>query len=434
MRIERRFVCTDVKQNQNKFWNIIHDGLNITTVWGRVGETGNETPFGPFASEAAASKEFEKKIKQKLRKRGDQEPYREVDFVGEGEVAGQPADLKIVAASQIKTDCVETQRLIDYLVKVNVHQITSSTRITYSAESGLFKTPVGIVSKKTVDDARICLTQIGDAIALRIKNGRGIPLENYTTLVENYLMLIPMDLGRRKLNLKTIFPDLKAVQQQNAILDSLEASIAAVEQRPSKSSASDDLLSEKVFDCRIERVTDKAIQEEVERLYGSTKQARHESSHLRPVKVYTIVIAGMHEAFEPVAARLGNVNRYWHGTRASNLLSILRAGLIIPPKSASHCNGRLFGNGVYFSDQSTKSLNYAYGYWGGRSRDDNCFMLLADVAMGNMHRPRGRSGPFPKAGFDSTFAEGNVAGVYNNEMIVYDVRQINLVYLVEFGK
>ena len=41
----------------------------------------------------------------------------------------------------------------------------------------------------------------------------------------------------------------------------------------------------------------------------------------------------------------------------------------VPPANASHCTGRMFGNGVYFSDQSTKALNYAYGYWGGGDRD-----------------------------------------------------------------
>ena len=55
---------------------------------------------------------------------------------------------------------------------------------------------------------------------------------------------------------------------------------------------------------------------------------------------------------------VGNVQELWHGTRAGNLLSILRAGFTIPPANAPHVTGRMFGNGVYFSDQSTKSLNY----------------------------------------------------------------------------
>ncbi|WP_430326539.1 hypothetical protein, partial [Salmonella enterica] len=59
--------------------------------------------------------------------------------------------------------------------------------------------------------------------------------------------------------------------------------------------------------------------------------------------------------------KVGNIKELWHGTRVGNVLSIMKGGFVIPPSNASHVTGRMFGNGVYFSDQSTKSLNYAYG-------------------------------------------------------------------------
>ena len=92
----------------------------------------------------------------------------------------------------------------------------------------------------------------------------------------------------------------------------------------------------------------------------------------------------------------------------------------------------MFGNGVYFSDQSTKSLNYAYGYWDGK-HENNCFMLLNDVAMGKSFTPSGPSSNLPKLGSDSTFAQVEKSGVLNNEMIVYKTSQINPKYLVEFS-
>ena len=91
----------------------------------------------------------------------------------------------------------------------------------------------------------------------------------------------------------------------------------------------------------------------------------------------------------------------------------------------------MFGPGAYFSDQSTKSLNYAYGYWGG-SADNNCFMFLADVAMGKAYTPSSWGSGFPKRGYDSTFAKAGKSGVRNNEMIVYKTNQANLKYLIEF--
>ena len=124
----------------------------------------------------------------------------------------------------------------------------------------------------------------------------------------------------------------------------------------------------------------------------------------------------------------------WHGTRASNLLSILKGGLVIPSSSSSHVTGRMFGDGLYFSDQSSKSLNYSYGYWGGGSRDNNCFMFMCKVKMGKYYVPRGSyDGPFPRKGHDSVYAKASRSGVRNNEMIVYSTDQANLVYLIEFS-
>jgi poly [ADP-ribose] polymerase len=143
----------------------------------------------------------------------------------------------------------------------------------------------------------------------------------------------------------------------------------------------------------------------------------------------------MRRAFDQEGKKVGDVRELWHGTRASNLLSILKAGFVIPPSNAPHCTGRMFGNGVYFSDQSTKSLNYAYGYWGGGSRDETCYMFLCDVAMGKSYTPLLRSAglTLPKSGTDSTFAKAGISGVVNNEMIVYRTCQVNPTFLVEFG-
>ena len=109
----------------------------------------------------------------------------------------------------------------------------------------------------------------------------------------------------------------------------------------------------------------------------------------------------------------------------------MKNGMIIPPANASHCTGRMFGSGLYFSDQSTKSLNYAYGWWSG-TRDNNCYMFLSKVLMGKSYTPKGWSGcnSIPK-GYDSIFAKAGVSGVQNNEMIVMP-NQVCPEYLIEF--
>ena len=151
-------------------------------------------------------------------------------------------------------------------------------------------------------------------------------------------------------------------------------------------------------------------------------------------RIFDVSLGSMDKDYEADGAIVGGVSELWHGTRAHNLMSILKGGLIIPRSNGSiPVTGRMFGDGLYFSDQSTKSLNYAYGYWDGGRRDDRCYMFLADVAMGKpWHPDRTGSSVKPPKGFDSVFARGGKDQVQNNEMIVYRTSQARLKYLVEF--
>jgi poly [ADP-ribose] polymerase 2/3/4 len=125
----------------------------------------------------------------------------------------------------------------------------------------------------------------------------------------------------------------------------------------------------------------------------------------------------------------------WHGTRSSNLLSILKNGLMIPKANAAHCTGRMFGDGIYTSLQSTKALNYATDFWNkSGSANQRTFMFLCEVALGKMYEPTSRAVSFPKTGTNSTWVDAGKCGVMNHECIVYDTAQINLKYLCEFGE
>lgn len=158
----------------------------------------------------------------------------------------------------------------------------------------------------------------------------------------------------------------------------------------------------------------------------------HKSNNLSVKTVYKVDIATMKAAFEAYGAKLQDIRQLWHGTKASNLLSILKAGLVIPPESSPHCTGRMYGNGIYASSISTKALNYATDFWGGGGSTERTFMFLLDMAMGRCHIAGKGWGSFPKPGYDSTWAKGGQSGVINDEMIVYRLDQCNLLYLVEF--
>jgi poly [ADP-ribose] polymerase len=422
---EARYIKADVKQNNNKFWYIAeNDNATCMVQFGRVGGNG-ATKTHRFPSEPHATRFYESKCREK---EGDRKGYRKLQVIdGVNGVSVEVVakhKLEKVAAQQIESDCPRTQELIRYLTKANVHNILSATTMQYDVDKGLFRTPCGIVTRAGIDQARLLLSQISDFVARRALRGKA-----YAHILNDYLMLIPQKVGRQ-LDPQTLYPDLDAVQQQNAILDSLEASLQTALARPEDV---EEPASPKLFEVKLHLVQKKKEVARIDQKFRATLQRMHACAHLGVKTVYEVEIASMVGPFREKGTVLGSVKELWHGTRASNLLSILKSGFVIPPRNAPFCTGRMFGNGVYFSDQSTKSLNYAYGYWGGGKREDICFMFLADVALGKSYVPDSPGGRLPMPGYDSTFAKAGSSGVLNNEMIVYETCQINPRYLVEFA-
>jgi len=430
-----RCVKSDFDKYNNKFWYIYeHDDCTVRTDWGRVGKTP-QSKTKSFGSQSAAAAFYDKKCKEKERAgRNNEIAYRKLDVISEeGEVTTKTvtqSNLASIAAKQITTNSPDTIKLIKYLSKANVHNILSSTTMTYNVDSGLFSTPCGIVTQGNIDEANKLLVDIADFVNGVDKLHGGYDNRMFRETAGSYLMLIPQEVGR-KLNLHDLFPDLSAVQKQKAILDSLQASLDTVLAGGTSGDKKPKTVEEQVFATKLLLVKDRTLIDRIKAKYHKTLHRGHSCSHLRVKSVYKVEIEAMKKAFEDKGKKVGNIHEYWHGTRVSNVLSILKGGLIIPPSNAGHVTGRMFGCGAYFSSESTKSLNYSYGYWGG-SKDNNCFMFLSDVAMGKYYVPRNSYERLPKPGYDSTWAKAGKSGVMNHEMIVYTIDQCNLTYLVEF--
>jgi len=427
---ESRYVMSNVQNNNNKFWyaELYDDGTFITR-WGRVGETPNitEKHFSVYGAET----EFNKKCKEKEKKGYTLLPTLDAPNATTATSVSSTignAKLAEVAKKQIEYSNPFVEKLIARLTTANVHSIMGATKMTYNSTSGLFSTPCGVVTQGVVDEARSLLTTIGGYIQNNNKNG------GFQKAFEDYLMRIPQDIGRVKLKPELVFPDINSVQSQNQILDALEVSIQSVLNTPVQKDEKTEDDTPKLFDVKLELVEDGKIFDRISRKFNETMHRGHASSHLKPKQIYSVSIKTMVDIFERKGKPMGNINEYWHGTRISNCLSILKQGLIIPPARAGFVTGRMFSDGAYFSDQSTKSLNYSFGYWDGKAKDNNPFMFLADVAMGKTYIPKGTyDGPFPKPGYDSVSALANKSGVMNNEFIVYNIAQCNLTYLIEFS-
>jgi hypothetical protein len=127
----------------------------------------------------------------------------------------------------------------------------------------------------------------------------------------------------------------------------------------------------------------------------------------------------------------------FHGTRTQNLTGILKKGFLIRP-AGSIVQGNMYdlNGGLYFSQMSSKSVGYSSlsnSLW-SRGGDMVAYLFLNDILMGS---PLLASGPKQYteqniSPHNSVWAVGGKSGVINDEMIVYNTKQSNLRYLLEF--
>ena len=426
---KRHFVCTDAKNNNNKYWNVEWDETtgNATVTYGRVGTSGVSESYNWTRSQ------YESKIKSKTKKRSDGTFYTEVDIITESSVSPSIASKEIVkksAMDELAGNCPTLKELVKRLVEENKHELYHSTggKIQVNLDTGAVTTELGVVSKSMIEAARTHL----QAMSPFVMKG-DIDSDRYLENLNQYLRYVPQDVGRTRGWHKNFLVDQNSLIKQNTLLDQLEASVDLAES--SIKGQLEDNSPTNLFNTTIKLVEDTDIINMVEKMFFSTLNSQHVSSRLKPVRVFEVTLNNMKEAYENDGAKMKDQRMLWHGTRAFNILSIFKNGLMIPRSGGSiNITGRMFGDGIYTSDQSSKALNYSYGYWDGGSKDSNCFMFLCDVAMGDYHVPSGPSSSLHRYGYDSVWAKPGKSGILNNEMIVYRTSQVNIRYLVEFSK
>jgi poly [ADP-ribose] polymerase len=433
---KKTFICVNFKngKNNNKFWRYtLNDDDSTFVEWGRVVDDGTGNLVVQGSQHATKSKTMAKMRSKTNPNNKSDKQYTEVKVAdGVSSVSSSTvasSALKDIIKKDIVIKDPIVKDLFDFLRKENVHDIVQASggSISYDASSATFKTPLGVIMPEQVSDARGVL----DKIAPYVVDNKYSSVV-FGRLLEQYLRLVPHNVGRKRITPELIFPNAQSLQNENNLLDGLTVSFDDIQAGATTDKKVKKVVQPKLFDVTLDVVRDRKLVSRITKYFNDTKLNMHVTAGYKVKKVYEIQIGTMHSAFKKSGSPIGNIMELWHGTKCSNLLSILKKGLIIPGSSSGHVTGRMFGNGVYFSDQSTKALNYATNFWGSGGSTRRIFMFLADVAMGKSYTPSGWSSNLPKAGYDSTFAKARKSGVSNNEMIVYNLYQTNLKYLIEF--
>jgi poly [ADP-ribose] polymerase len=441
--------CGNVEGNNNKFYCIeiqknTNGDFRLFTHYGRLGssniyEIRDSVDGNPITDLSTAQSEMEKIVKKKLKgktkkdKDGNKytENYEEVDVVAPSvgsenihKVAKKSVAVNTSAAIDTSSYDKEAARILDQVIDENVHSITQMTSLKLTANG--FETPLGPVTKQHCDKARQPLDLLNKNLN---KKGEIKKITDEVVKAQNlYFSLIPHDFGRKITDEDWIL-DSQKLSEAYDMLDQLETAVSMGNALQSSQAQRMDALG-----SDLELLPRGHEWDRIENYIRSSKAGNHRSSNVWQYKVKNIFklrIPDERKRYEKGGKNKGNVEEVFHGSANSNILSISKNGLIIPPVNAAHVCGRMFGNGVYGAINSTKSLNYSIGFWGGRkTKYNNAFLFIMDMAMGKTQEVYSQKYNGADGGYDSVWAKKG-RSLYNDELIVYNLNQVTIKYLVE---
>lgn len=420
----------DPTANSNKFYIAeIHvsgagKGFRFYACHGRVGAKGRALAE-PFHSLIDAQKKYNAKVREKKRN-----GYVEIDIAVS--TRGSDQGQKIVNQSAIQgvidTKAVSkqastlTSKVAD-LVKHIYEEANQavSLSLTGSVKSDI-RAPLGNLGINGINAGRNLLQRIANAIRIGdINSVRYGSIEYYKYIPRK----LPSDIRDETTWI------LNTIQRITKEMETLDLYEDALRMLPVMG-LSDLDTKYNALNCDIQFITDPTLLEYINHKITSTHAPNH-SYRLRVVNAFEVNMKNAPQFDD----RVGNVVKLFHGSRSANLVGILSSYLKLPHDVGSDVikTGAMFGPGIYFASDCTKSANYAYGSWAGRpNKYKTAFLMIAEVAMGNVHKTQV---PYnyrqPPTGYHSVMGQKG-AHLINNEFIVYNPQQVRVRYLVEVEK
>lgn len=372
-----RLQCTNLGGNNNKWWTgtLFKDGSTLVE-YGRVGDTC----VRPFTNKSWSEVEKTARKKQSL-SNAPESRYTEIKM----------NEIQVVYTNNnvVSTASKRVQKIFD------------------NANESLSKT-------STIDVSNLSLFQLE-------KGKKALKTFSILPTVENlqiFFNLIPTILPR-KIDINQVKSNiLEKLQDEEDRIDQL---IAAVDTNKVQKDGGDlfaQLGSNLVENLDIQRFQDWINKTSVHGYKYTVKE------------VWDVDVLQEHGR-DKVFAEVGNVRELFHATTRPNVRHILRTGLICPSYAS---NGRMYGNGIYFADTCSKSLNYT------ESNGEN-YLFVGECALGITYDTRctQRWNDVPH-GYNSLFAEaGEMKGAYGgslrfNEYVIYKQFQQRLKHLLVIEK
>lgn len=447
---------SDSAKGNNKFYSIeahvSKDGkkFRLFSSYGRVGAPNpRKEERIPDQNRSSLDAAFESLVREKTSKK---KGYREV-AVASTKVGSEKAQ-KMVLSDDIKKDKIKGQGKPKKIIKLDPAVQKLTVRLYEEANQAIQRTlntgqlnaaadnPLGTLTLTQIEDGRAILQEIQQKIAkdtslidqadpeiLRLTDDFNTTIPQIIPMRPNKKAIAKDKDAMEKYLKKLALNNAEKLDEKEDMLDMLKDVEGMVD------GFATDSVEAKYKEIGAEFNPLPKDTEEYKKVvkYVDKSRSRHHYWKSKVKNIWTIEIPKQNEINVKAMKKVGNIKPLFHGSRSGNILGICKNGLLMRPPGV-YITGSMFGNGLYFADQSSKSEQYSMARFGGGGRGaESYFLFLADVALGKVKKYQRAQTSLnkPPRGYHSVQGEKGVSLIHN-EFIVYNTTQNKLQYIIEF--
>lgn len=369
---------TEIGNNKNKFYimQLINSGRICTVMirYGRIGVTGNISHHA-FGYMDDAILFFEKQFKSKtgnnwsekdnFQKKPGKYFMTEIEKVDTGDIDN------VSESSNTEIEILD-ENVIKLLKLISNIDYMKNTLVELEIDDN--KMPLGKISQKQITSAYEILKEISNVLKSKNKS-------SLIELSSEFYTLIPCACGMKK---PPVIDNAELLGDKINLLNELSQTIVG-NIMVNKLKKYKNVYNQLYNDLKTEIVSiDK--KDEIYQILSDYLENSKAPTHYIKFKIlnmYEIAREGEREAYDSFSDKLKNKTLLFHGTRTSNLIGILKNGLVVDPTRLGikvTITGKMFGMGLYFANSCTKSINYC----APDTSDDIACLFVAEVALGKI--------------------------------------------------